>query len=97
MGDAASTELPPYKQTCPVQSGFYGTLIQAHDGSHLFGAQPFHIAEHQGHPIFLGQFLDRLIEGLPQLLVLQRLFWAEPVHWDLEAKLSLGGGYEFIE
>jgi hypothetical protein len=67
VGDAAGAELTPYKQTCSVQSRFYGALIHAHDGSHFLGAQPFHITEHQGHPIFLRQLVDRLIEGLPLL------------------------------
>lgn len=53
-----------------MQSGLYSAFIQTHNGPYLFGAQPFHISEHQGHPIFLRQFLDRLVERLPELLVL---------------------------
>lgn len=56
MGDAAGAEFTPHKQAGSVQPRFYGALIQAHNGPYFFGAQPFHIAKHQGHPIFGGRF-----------------------------------------
>src|SRR5687767_469888 len=70
-------QLLPDEQTRPMKAGFYGPFIQAHDRSDFFGAEAFHIPQHQDHSVPWRQCLDGLIENAAQFFVLKGFLGAE--------------------
>ena len=96
-GDSTRAQFPADEQSRPMEAGLHRPLGRAHNCADFFRAQPFHIAQHQRHTIFLRQPLNGLIERLAKFFVLKSLFGSESVHRDLEAKFTLGSRDELIE
>lgn len=59
-----AAELFPDKQAGSMQPGFDGTFVEPQNAAHFFGAQAFHVTEHQDHTIFARQLRDGAIENL---------------------------------
>ena len=78
-----------------MQPRFDGPFVEPQNTPHFFGAQSFHVAEHQHHPVLARQLCDGAIEYLPQFFIFKRVLRAEALHRDLQGKLAFRCRNEF--